>query len=127
MKRGRPSLGGVKAARRRTHLRIRELISRYKMKPCADCGIQYNPWIMQFDHLDPSQKKFTIGEMRKLGVEVVRAEIEKCDIVCANCHQERTHANKAYLNRKVIVPVEDNQTDLFVDVAVKPSVGGVND
>jgi hypothetical protein len=74
----------------------RELINRSKMMPCKDCGIQYNPWIMQFDHLDPKNKKFTIGggKISSFNLEEVREEISKCEVVCSNCHHNRTHKRK---------------------------------
>lgn len=59
--------------------------------PCADCGQKYPYWVMQFDHL--GDKAFTISDCKKHHVSKERLleEMEKCDIVCANCHAERTH------------------------------------
>jgi hypothetical protein len=49
---------------------------------------------MDFDHR--GNKKFMISGAWQLRPwnEVV-AEIEKCDVVCANCHRERTHGRKS--------------------------------
>lgn len=58
------------------------------------CGIQYSSWVMQFDHRDPSIKKYTICNMKFRSLEKVREEISKCDVVCANCHAERTHRQR---------------------------------
>lgn len=46
---------------------------------------------MQCDHL--RDKEFQIGDMVTKGLSEarLRAELAKCDIVCANCHAERTH------------------------------------
>ena len=55
---------------------------------CVYCG-ENHPATLQFHHRDPSQKEFNIGEFvtRQLGgMEKLKKEIEKCDIVCANCH-----------------------------------------
>jgi hypothetical protein len=69
--------------------------------PCADCGGRYPYWVMQLDHVaERGPKAFTIsltytsGRERRVMVteKELRAEIAKCDIVCANCHAERTHA-----------------------------------
>ncbi len=70
---------------------IRELIRKVKSVPCTDCGVEYAPYIMQFDHVR-GEKSFGVatGPYRKL--EDVLKEIEKCEIVCANCHAERTHS-----------------------------------
>lgn len=58
---------------------------------CADCKEDYPYWIMQFDHLN--DKLFTIAQATVEGrsLDTVLKEIEKCDIVCANCHANRTH------------------------------------
>jgi hypothetical protein len=63
--------------------------------PCADCGGMFPPYVMDFDHRDPSKKLFAItgGHAPLLSREKLIAEIDKCDIVCANCHALRTHAN----------------------------------
>lgn len=70
----------------------RALIRAAKDKPCADCDGRYPYYVMQFDHLDRSDKKFNIGQIGPtIGMARVLNEIAKCDVVCANCHAERTH------------------------------------
>jgi hypothetical protein len=73
-------------------LALRDLVNKAKDKPCADCGVQYPYYVMQFDHLDRSQKSFTISTASRNGTTLARMveEISKCDVVCANCHMERT-------------------------------------
>jgi predicted transcriptional regulator len=60
-------------------------------KPCADCGENYPYYVMQFDHL--GDKDFTISKMVQsdMQLSVIKEEIEKCEVVCANCHAVRTH------------------------------------
>lgn len=43
---------------------------------------------MEYDHREPSKKEFQIG---KVGTSIFRlkAEMAKCDLVCANCHRVR--------------------------------------
>ena len=63
--------------------------------PCADC-LQYFPsYVMQFDHVR-GVKSFTIGACSRFtkGRAKIEAEMAKCDIVCANCHMERTHGSR---------------------------------
>ncbi len=62
--------------------------------PCMDCGEKYPSYVMDFDHRDKSEKLFNIGQGRCRGIDSVHAEIAKCDIVCSNCHRERTYGNK---------------------------------
>lgn len=74
----------------------REVINRFKMKPCMDCGIQYNPWVMDFDHRKGERKVDCVGTMFRnhRSMEEMKKEIKKCDVVCANCHRERSHKTK---------------------------------
>lgn len=58
---------------------------------CCDCGIKGNkyPQIMDFDHL--GDKEFNISEFKNhtSGFNKVKWEIQKCELVCANCHRIR--------------------------------------
>ena len=69
-------------------------MTRTKSAPCADCGQKFPPEVMDFDHVrglkegDISRLVYTAGEER------VRAELEKCEVVCANCHRLRTAARR---------------------------------
>jgi hypothetical protein len=58
-----------------------------------DCGVKYPFYVMQFDHI--KDKLFTIGgSARRFTIEKIREEIKKCEVVCANCHFERTYRRK---------------------------------
>ena len=69
-----------------------------KSQPCADCGISYPPYVMDFDHVR-GKKEFNIGENALfLAWSRVETEIAKCDIICSNCHRERTHKRRLDLD-----------------------------
>lgn len=75
------------------------LASAAKSRPCVDCGIQYPPWVMQFDHVRGT-KLFDIStavNRLRCSLSTLMAEIEKCDVVCANCHADRTHKRRRAL------------------------------
>ncbi len=58
---------------------------------CADCGIDYPPHVMDFDHVR-GEKVGNISELVQIGIrDKLLEEIEKCEIVCSNCHRERTY------------------------------------
>ncbi len=59
--------------------------------PCTDCGVQYPHYVMDFDHVR-SEKIGDVSKMASDGwsLENIKAEIEKCEIVCSNCHRVRT-------------------------------------
>ena len=63
--------------------------------PCADCGVSYPSYVMQFDHVVDG-KRGNVADMARSGfsIENLQAEIDKCELVCANCHAERTHGYK---------------------------------
>jgi hypothetical protein len=62
-----------------------------KDRPCADCHIKYPFYVMDFDHVpERGVKLFNISTFHQGQVEKLKAEIAKCDVVCANCHRERT-------------------------------------
>jgi hypothetical protein len=64
--------------------------------PCKDCGCLYPPYVMDFDHLFAETKLFSVSQMANRGFsyEKIFEEIAKCELVCSNCHRERTHQRK---------------------------------
>lgn len=75
----------------RFRLRNSEIIREHKSKPCADCGIQYPYYVMDFDHRDGEVKLVNLGNARSMTRPQILKEIAKCDVVCSNCHRERTY------------------------------------
>lgn len=70
----------------------RELIRKLKNKPCGDCLDWFNPWQMDFDHRPGTHKIAAVGMFaHTASMERVMAEARKCDLVCANCHRNRTY------------------------------------
>ena len=69
-----------------------------KIGSCADCGVVYPPYVLDWDHIR-GEKSFNLGVMRsRYGYKNVRKlvliEIAKCDLVCSNCHRERTRQRR---------------------------------
>lgn len=58
---------------------------------CKDCGIR-DERVLEFDHLPEYKKEFNIAEAYRCMYSIGRIikEIEKCDLVCSNCHKIRT-------------------------------------
>ena len=85
---------------RRNKNRVAEFIEEYKRaRSCVDCGFSGRdfPYVLDFDHVDNSAvKKFNIGSWSHtvLSIEAIKREIEKCELVCANCHRKRTFSEK---------------------------------
>lgn len=59
---------------------------------CKDCGFTSEfPSVFDFDHTDATQKIGDISSMcASAGWARIEAELQKCDLVCANCHRIRT-------------------------------------
>ena len=77
--------------------RIQALILEYKKNgSCADCGYAGSeyPEVLDFDHL--RDKKFNISEFKyhTSGINKVKEDINKCELVCSNCHRIRTVKRK---------------------------------
>src|ERR1017187_661533 len=63
---------------------------------CMDCGYDTNPVALDFDHRPGEEKLFPVGlGARTKSWVVIWAEIDKCDVRCANCHRIRT-AERGY-------------------------------
>lgn len=69
-------------------------IQKLKDVPCMDCNQRYPAYVMDFDHREKESKKMNVGELTNYSWKRLLDEIKKCDIICANCHRERTHKNK---------------------------------
>jgi hypothetical protein len=76
--------------------RLKDFIRAKKAVPCADCQQSYPYYVMHFDHRPGADKLLNISQMaaRNFGKEAILEEIAKCDVVCANCHAERTWGNR---------------------------------
>ena len=54
---------------------------------CSVCGYKKCPAALEFHHVDRSEKEFVIAGAR-YGWSKMEKEIEKCVLLCANCHRE---------------------------------------
>ncbi len=67
--------------------RTRFLFAYFAEHPCSDCG-ETDPVVLEFDHL--SDKAFDIGQsLSYRRWETILSEMEKCEVVCRNCHRRR--------------------------------------
>lgn len=79
---------------------LSQKIDELKKNPCKDCGKQYEPFCMDFDHL--RDKIMPISKMihESFSIEKIKKEIEKCELVCVLCHKDRTHKRLQVKGRK---------------------------
>ena len=80
--------------------RLRKMAREYKGGKCIICGYQRCQDALDFHHKDPEQKDFGLS-VRGLtrSWEKIKREIDKCVLVCANCHRE-LHAGKTQLPKE---------------------------
>lgn len=88
-----------RSGRRRKDL-IRQIIINAKTTPCCDCTKSYPYYVMDFDHVRET-KTFNLSEAASKwrAIDTVEREIAKCDVVCANCHRERTFNRRSSSGR----------------------------
>ena len=65
---------------------------------------------MDYDHRPGTKKKFNVSVIRKGKAEILK-EIEKCDLVCANCHRIRTHNRRFASKALKVMPLIRNQVN----------------
>lgn len=71
---------------------LRQAIKRkaveYKGNKCSCCGGTYPYAVYDFHHLNPEEKDFGLGDKHStVKWELVKIEIDKCILLCANCHR----------------------------------------
>ena len=58
---------------------------------CVKCQETSN---LEFDHIDPKTKEFSIGKMKGISQTRMKAELIKCQLLCRSCHLEKTLSGK---------------------------------
>ena len=76
----------MKERRERVRAKIRKYVGGKIY--CTVCGYDTCEAAVHFHHRDPSEKKFVIRSSYCMSWEKVMAEIDKCIMLCANCHIE---------------------------------------
>lgn len=78
----------MKEYRKRYYLKRKAFLRSLKENvPCAHCGNSYPPVAMDWHHLDPKEKDFSISRLWNQAEDKLKAEIEKCILLCAVCHR----------------------------------------
>jgi hypothetical protein len=81
---------------RRYHKRMNE--ARLKLgNKCFKCDCTEN---LQLDHIDPKSKNFTVAKLWNSKPEIFEAEVSKCQLLCAKCHEEKTLLDMGRLSGK---------------------------
>ena len=108
----------IKARKRNAEIRsmLRQYILKFLQKhPCVDCG-EKDPIVLEFDHQkDKLTSVSKILQSRRRTLDILKKEIAKCVVRCANCHRRKTakdfnwyklHAPVAQLDRVSVFGTE---------------------
>jgi hypothetical protein len=68
--------------------KVKEDLVELKGGKCVKCGYSRCYQCLTFHHLDPSQKEFGIAVSPTRSLGILKREIEKCILLCHNCHGE---------------------------------------
>lgn len=68
----------------------RKILIEHLGGKCSGCGTTEN---LQFDHLDRTKKSFNIGKCLDYSLEKLLPEIEKCQLLCYDCHEIKSLIN----------------------------------
>ena len=68
--------------------KIKQELIQYKGGKCEICGYDKCSAALDFHHLEPSEKDFGISSSSVLSFDRLKKEVDKCILVCANCHRE---------------------------------------
>lgn len=79
---------------------------------CMDCGFTGDPICFHFDHRNPWEKSSSIQRLcSRRKKDLLWEEIQKCDLVCANCHALRTSRNPDVAAKQVFGRTKNRKTD----------------
>ena len=81
---------------------ILKYLKQYLLKNhCVDCG-ESNITVLEFDHKMERPKFKAVSSLirARYPLEIIKEEIEKCEVRCANCHRKKTPKEFGWLKSK---------------------------
>ena len=69
--------------------KIKERAIEYLGGKCTDCGLIDDVCVYDFHHEDPAKKEISFGQRGGISFEKLKPELDKCVLLCANCHRKR--------------------------------------
>ena len=70
---------------------------------CRKCKYDKCIAALSFHHRDPNEKEFSWDEIRNRSWSIIEAELDKCDLLCCNCHMEHHWDEQAFLDAEKAV------------------------
>lgn len=78
--------------------KLKEECVAYLGGKCFRCCGEFHPHVFDFHHKDPTEKEFNLSLIMKVRYkmnDIIKKELDKCNLVCANCHR-MIHAENGY-------------------------------
>lgn len=76
-------------ANRRVNHKVKAI--EYLGGSCQKCGGVFHPSVYDFHHRDPTEKEYNPASLMSGSWEKIQPELDKCDLLCSNCHRELHH------------------------------------
>ncbi len=102
--------------RTKRHKNCQEYANKEKSKIGCKCG-EKNSACLDFHHKTPKNKTCTIAEaVQKRGIALVKSEVKKCSVLCANCHIKKHFTTNAKPDEKLNVSeIRNHKRKLYFD------------
>lgn len=91
---------------------LKDRAIKYKGGKCERCTYSKSYRALVFHHIDPSQKDFQLSGMHTRSWEVITKELDKCMLLCSNCHME-VHEEIEEANRSNLKEIRDEEARKF--------------
>ena len=78
-------------------INLKKDMIKYKGGCCQKCGYNKYYGALSFHHLDPTHKRYEWKQLKFLHRRTIRKELDKCTLLCNNCHAEE-HAKLSGVN-----------------------------
>ena len=78
--------------------KLKEQAVAYKGGSCLHCGYDKYYGALEFHHLDPTQKEFSLAHQHCTKFDKIKEELDKCILLCSNCHKEEHARLKGLLS-----------------------------
>ena len=105
---GKSNYRSLKKARQR----LKKKLVDYKGGKCEICGYDKCINALDFHHLNPNEKDFGISNYMVLSFDKLKKEVDKCILVCANCHRE-IHAKE---NEETEIAMEKKEKEIYTEI-----------
>ena len=89
----------IREERRKQHKEKRAKCVEYLGGKCVVCGTIHN---LQFDHIKRDTKKYSITRKLTIKFDNLKEELDKCQLLCVDCHLEKTAKEWADITHKTV-------------------------